>query len=119
MRNPDEPFESTLPIQDKKFEKSASKILTYFWKQENAYYFFDPVNYLALGLLDYPKIIKYPMDFGTIKTKLSFNAYENEAEFQEDMNLVFDNCILYNGTNKEIGRIALQMKMEFNTAFLK
>jgi hypothetical protein len=35
------------------------------------------------------------------------------------MNLVFDNCILYNGTERDIGKIALQMKMEFNTMFLK
>jgi hypothetical protein len=35
------------------------------------------------------------------------------------MNLVFDNCILYNGQEKGYGRIALQMKMEFNTMFAK
>ena len=74
---------------------------------------------MAHGLLDYPSIVKYPMDFGTIKRKLILNAYENELEFQEDMNLVFDNCILYNGTDKDIGKMALQMKMEFNTMFVK
>ena len=63
--------------------------------------------------------MKYPMDFGTIKKKLTLNAYEGEAEFQGDMNLVFDNCILYNGTDKDLGKIALQMKMEFNTMFVK
>lgn len=35
------------------------------------------------------------------------------------MNLVFDNCILYNGTNRDIGKIALQMKTEFNAMFIK
>ena len=74
---------------------------------------------MAHGLLDYPSIVKYPMDFGTIKRKLTLNAYENELGFQEDMNLVFDNCILYNGTDKDIGKMALQMKMEFNTMFVK
>jgi bromodomain-containing factor 1 len=77
------------------------------------------VNFVAHGLLDYPTIVKYPMDFGTIKRKITLNAYENELEFQEDMNLVFDNCILYNGTDKDIGKMALQMKMEFNTMFVK
>lgn len=56
------------------------------------------MNYVALSILDYPNIVRYPMDFGTIKKKLNLNAYDNEYEFQEDMNLVFDNCILYNGT---------------------
>jgi hypothetical protein len=50
------------------------------------------------------------MDFGTIKKKIMYNGYNNEAEFQGDMNLVFDNCILYNGTGRDIGKIALQMK---------
>ena len=74
---------------------------------------------MALDLSDYPKIIRHPMDFGTIRKKLSLNAFLNELEFQEDMNLVFDNCILYNGTDKDLGKIALQMKMEFNTMFVK
>ena len=29
---------------------------------KNAFYFKDPVDYEALGLLDYPTIIKHPMD---------------------------------------------------------
>ncbi len=68
------------------------------------------MNYQSLGLHDYPTIVRYPMDFGTIKKKILYNGYNNEAEFQGDMNLVFDNCILYNGTGRDIGKIALQMK---------
>lgn len=86
---------------------------------QDSFHFHEPVNYIALNLFDYPKIVKYPMDFSTIKRKLTLNAYENELEFQEDMNLVFDNCILYNGTELDIGKIALQMKMEFNATFVK
>ena len=74
---------------------------------------------MALRIPVYPTIIKYPMDFGTIKRKLTHNAYDSELEFQEDMNLVFDNCILYNGEQRDLGKIALQMKMEFNTMFVK
>jgi len=85
----------------------------------DSYHFYEPVNFSGLNLHDYPTIVKYPMDFGTIKRKLACNAYDNEFEFQADMNLVFDNCILYNGTERDIGKIALQMKMEFNTMFLK
>lgn len=81
--------------------------------------FSEPVNYMALNILDYPTIVKYPMDFGTIKKKLSFNGYDSELEFQGDMNLIFDNCILYNGTSRDLGKIALQMKTEFNAMFIK
>lgn len=51
------------------------------------------------------------MDFGTIKKKLGHNAYESEEEFKFDMNLVFDNCILYNGMQSPFGKIAMEMKL--------
>jgi len=37
------------------------------------------------------------MDFGTIKQKLSTNLYKDFDSFNEDVELVFSNCILYNG----------------------
>jgi bromodomain-containing factor 1 len=77
------------------------------------------VDYVKQNLLDYPKIVKYPMDFGTVKRKLAFNGYEHEDEFKCDMNLVFDNCILYNGMQSPYGKIAMEMKLEFNTMYLK
>ena len=50
------------------------------------------------------------MDFGTIRKKITMNCYDSEVDFQGDMNLVFDNCILYHGTERDLGKIALQMK---------
>ena len=77
------------------------------------------MNYQAHGLFDYPSVVKFPMDFATVKKKLTLNAYDSEIEFQGDMNLVFDNCILYHGTDRDLGKIALQMKTEFNAMFFK
>jgi hypothetical protein len=50
------------------------------------------------------------MDFTTIKTKLNNNAYESHSNFVEDMLLVLDNCILYNGTENAVGKAALELK---------
>lgn len=36
-----------------------------------------------------------------------------------DMNLVFDNCIRFNGSESSYGKIATQMKLEFNTMYKK
>ena len=47
------------------------------------------------------------MDFSTIKTKLTLNAYESEEDFKADMHLVFDNCILFNGKDSSFGKIAI------------
>jgi hypothetical protein len=67
------------------------------WKLKDSEIFHRPVDPVELGIPDYPDIIKNPMDFSTIKKKLNHSFYRNCREFCDDMNLVFDNCILYNG----------------------
>ncbi len=37
--------------------------------------FRSPVDWKALGLVDYLSIVKYPMDLSTIKKKLLANCY--------------------------------------------
>jgi hypothetical protein len=49
-----------------------------------------------LGLTDYPKIIKTPMDMTTIKVKLNNEKYSNRKEVKKDIKQIWDNCKLYN-----------------------
>ncbi|XP_041483515.1 BRCA2-interacting transcriptional repressor EMSY-like [Lytechinus variegatus] len=44
----------------------------------------------------YHKVIKKPMDFGTIKRNLEAATYQDFAEFHHDMMLVRGNCLQYN-----------------------
>ncbi|XP_046854120.1 transcriptional activator spt7-like [Xenia sp. Carnegie-2017] len=46
----------------------------------------------------YFKLIKTPMDFGTIKTKLETGEYNDPSDFHKDMLLVKSNCCKYNPT---------------------
>lgn len=45
---------------------------------------------------DYHKIIKQPMDMGTIKRRLENNYYWGAAECMQDFNTMFTNCYIYN-----------------------
>ncbi len=54
----------------------------------------------------YFEVIKNPMDFSTIKQKLGGRVYESPNEFINDIYLVFDNCMLFNGEDSYIGKIA-------------
>jgi hypothetical protein len=47
-------------------------------------------------LQDYFKVVKHPMDMGTIKKKLENNVYHSAKECIEDFRQVFNNCYLYN-----------------------
>lgn len=58
-------------------------------------------------------MVKNPMDFATIKTKLKDHKYERIQEFMEDMELVFYNCQIYNGMESDVGLIGVQIKKEY------
>ena len=53
------------------------------------------------------------MDFSTIKTKLREQKYQKIEDFMSDMELVFHNCRLYNGTVSEVGQIGMSVHQEF------
>ncbi|KAL8625509.1 hypothetical protein ACOMHN_014598 [Nucella lapillus] len=51
---------------------------------------------------DYYNIIKRPMDFSTIRKKLESGVYGQFEEFHADMQLVRDNCFVYNAANTRV-----------------
>jgi len=61
-----------------------------------------PVDPVALNIPDYFLIIKHPMDFGTVKSKLESGQYEDVNDFCADMNLVFSNACTYNRPGSDV-----------------
>lgn len=53
------------------------------------------------------------MDFQTIKQKLKEHKYQRIQDFMDDMELVFYNCRLYNGTESEVGQIGVYVQTEY------
>lgn len=105
-----------MPIYDH-WEKAARRIIAHLWKQENAWLFQIPVDVKAWGIEDYYTIVKEPMDYTTIKDKLSRNEYKSVDEFVTDVHRVYDNCILYNGPTNPYSQIAKKMKVEFENQY--
>ncbi len=64
--------------------------------------FLEPVDYIGLNLLDYPTIIKHPMDLSTAKSKLLKNEYSTFQDFYNDIDLIWKNCKTYNMNGSEI-----------------
>jgi len=88
-------------------------MLTTLGRNQKAYIFANPVKWEELNILDYPKIVTNPMDFATIKTKLKEHRYEKIQDFMEDMELVFYNCRMYNGTESDVGQIGVSVHEEY------
>ena len=99
------------------WEKQAKKLINMLWKVKGAYLFHKPVDPIELGIPDYLQIIKNPMDFSTIKRKLSNNLYTNFKQFTEDIGLVFDNCYMYNGANSSVGLACTLVKNEYQKLY--
>ncbi|XP_070694020.1 bromodomain adjacent to zinc finger domain protein 2B-like [Pempheris klunzingeri] len=79
---------------------------------QDAWPFLTPVNLKAVP--GYRKVIKKPMDFSTIREKLTNNQYLNLETFIIDVNLVFENCEKFNEDDSEIGRAGHCMRRFFD-----
>jgi len=81
--------------------------------------FLEPVDWEAYGLLDYPDMIKTPMDLGTIQEKLEAGKYTSVSQFEADMRLVWSNCMTYNRPDSELYQTAEKALKSFEKAILK
>jgi hypothetical protein len=54
---------------------------------------------------NYTKEIAKPMHLGKIHENISNKCYRNLKAFDDDMKLIFNNCIQYNGRNSMIGAV--------------
>merc|ERR1712029_184996 len=72
-----------------------------------------------MGLPDYRKIIKHPMDLGTIKNKMDAREYNTHQEFAADVRSVFTNCYKYNGPDHEVTAMARKLQDVFEMKYAK
>jgi len=79
--------------------------------------FADPVDPEDLGLPDYFDIIKKPMDLNLVKKRIESGFYNNLGEFKAEVMLVFQNAVMYNGEDSEVGRIAGKFMASFKSDF--
>ncbi|XP_034286766.1 bromodomain-containing protein 2 isoform X1 [Pantherophis guttatus] len=108
VSNPKKPGRVTNQLQY--LHKVVMKAL---WKHQFAWPFRQPVDAVKLGLPDYHKIIKQPMDMGTIKRRLENSYYWSSAECMQDFNTMFTNCYIYNKPTDDIVLMAQTLEKIF------
>ncbi|KAM6421510.1 bromodomain adjacent to zinc finger domain protein 2B isoform 2-T2 [Rhynochetos jubatus] len=96
---------------DAKDLATCSMILSELETHEDAWPFLLPVNLKLVP--GYKKVIKKPMDFSTIRDKLSSGQYPNIEAFSLDVRLVFDNCETFNEDDSDVGRAGHSMRKYF------
>lgn len=90
-------------------------IVAHLMSYPQALPFNEPVNWKLLKLPEYPKIIKKPMDLGTIKTKVLKNEIHRVDQFVSLIRLVFKNAMTFNAAGSPIYLDAEYLLQEFES----
>ncbi|XP_071156069.1 bromodomain-containing protein 3-like isoform X2 [Mytilus edulis] len=88
-------------------------VMKMVWKHQYSWPFQKPVDPSLLNLPDYFKIIKHPMDLGSIKKKLETHKYFSASECIQDFNQMFTNCYIYNKPGEDIVLMAQVLEKLF------
>lgn len=94
---------------DENMLKKCDAMLKGVMKRNIASVFLEPVNWRTLNLPDYPKIVKQPMDLGTIQTNLNERKYAFLEDFANDIRLVWKNAMLFNAVDSIYFKNAKQL----------
>jgi hypothetical protein len=79
--------------------------------------FKDAVDPVALGLPDYFEVVQNPMHLDLVRKKLENAIYSDMESFARETKLVFENAILYNGEDSEVGELAQVMLNHFEKSY--
>ncbi|KAG1448985.1 hypothetical protein G6F55_010383 [Rhizopus delemar] len=113
-RKEEEKFSEHMSVQDKRL---VTETLTKLMKHPCAGPFLQPVDPVFFNIPDYFDIIKHPMDLSTIQTKL--NNYQSKEEFIADVELMLDNCYLYNNATDPVCDQARELEKAFKKHLAK
>ena len=101
--------------QTNQLQYIQKQVMKTIWKHQFAWPFHQPVDAIKLNLPDYHKIIKHPMDFGSIKKRLENRYYWSAKECIQDFNTMFTNCYIYNKPGEDVVLMAQTLEKIFLT----
>ncbi|XP_044279258.1 bromodomain-containing protein 1 isoform X2 [Varanus komodoensis] len=97
-----------MELQLTPFSVLLRSVLEQLQEKDSAHIFAQPVNLKEVP--DYLDHIKHPMDFSTMRKRLDTQGYKNLSEFEEDFNLIIDNCMKYNAKDTIFYRAAVRLR---------
>lgn len=82
---------SALPSDgiDEPLMRKCDQLVKSLMKRSQGVHFSRPVEWKKMGLTDYPKLIKDPMDLGTVAERVGKSYYTRLEQFANDIRLVW------------------------------
>jgi hypothetical protein len=104
-------------LSPRRIAQKCTPIVNKLINDPNGWVFKDPVDPVELGIPDYFEVIKHPMDLSLVKKRLENGSYKHLSAFESDTKLVFQNCIVYNGEDSDVGEMAKGLLSLFEKEF--
>lgn len=100
--------ETLLEMQLTPFSILLRAVLDQLQAKDQARIFAQPVNIKEVP--DYLDHIKHPMDFSTMRQHIDGQIYRSFEQFEDDFNLIVDNCMKYNSKDTYFYRAAVRLR---------
>lgn len=100
--------QSVLEMQLTPFPIILRVALDQLQEKDQAKIFAQPVSVTEVP--DYLDHIKHPMDFSTMRKRIDGHEYQSLDEFEEDFNLIINNCLKYNAKDTYFYRAGVRMR---------
>eukprot|EP01028_Stygiella_incarcerata_P013337 TRINITY_DN82179_c0_g1_i1.p1 TRINITY_DN82179_c0_g1~~TRINITY_DN82179_c0_g1_i1.p1 ORF type:complete len:550 (-),score=175.69 TRINITY_DN82179_c0_g1_i1:263-1912(-) len=112
------PNEKRLEVQLNPEMRACQKVLNALVRRRDlSWPFLDPVNPKTLQIPDYFYVVKFPMDLGTVETKLKHGMYADYDAFGRDVRQSLENCMMYNVHGSDIWTMAQSLMDFFDKKF--
>lgn len=95
---------------DDRARAAVQAILARLGEKPEAEPFRRPVPWREEGLPDYPRVVKRAMDLETLARALAAGAYASPRQCLDDLQLIWDNCKLYNQEGSRIYKVARKLE---------
>ncbi|XP_019117110.1 bromodomain-containing protein 1 isoform X1 [Larimichthys crocea] len=100
--------QSVLEVQLTPFNILLRAVLSQLQEKDQYSIFAQPVSIKEVP--DYLDHIKNPMDFSTMRKRIDAHEYKSLEDFEDDFNLIIDNCMSYNAKDTFFYRAAQRMQ---------
>lgn len=72
------------------------------------------LDWVALEIPNYPKVVKKPMDLGTMRRKLENQDYPTAQKFHDDFKLMIRNCFSFNPHGTPVNQAGIELQRLFD-----
>uniref|UniRef100_A0A8C6TW09 Bromodomain containing 1a n=1 Tax=Neogobius melanostomus TaxID=47308 RepID=A0A8C6TW09_9GOBI len=100
--------ETLLEMQLMPFTIVLRAVLDQLQAKDQTRIFAQPVDVSEVP--DYLDHIKIPMDFSTMRQRINDQIYRSFDQFENDFNLIIDNCMKYNSKDTYFHRAAIRLR---------